>query len=417
MWNDTVEKAGTWWSPESKTRTAQFNRTHSKSYIKKTSVSNRRNSNGSYVPGWHFLTVKSITDTPVSGDVSVWYYGAARYQGGFTYTGGYQDYGSPFGWDNPTSTFAAMASCGATAYKKLRPDLPDFSLAQSVLEMKDAVLPMKNAIRGFLKREAAVNAARKAAGRSTLSKTGQWWLAIQFGWLPVLSDILKYIQAQKSAQGRLDKLIRDEGKPVRRRRDLPEFSYSDGPYYGQVHYSGPYADGVTPSFVTSGYGKGKASMSITTSTVQKVWCEGMFRWWLPDGPRTVEWHRRLLSRNTSTQLTPGVVYNLIPWTWLLDYFTNVGDFVDNTSQGMTDRLVADWVYVLMERTWKSERVIVQHVNTSEGGGSSAATIKGSLTISSKSRYAGSPFGFGVKESSLSPMQLSILGALGLSRLP
>jgi hypothetical protein len=53
------------------------------------------------------------------------------------------------------------------------------------------------------------------------------------------------------------------------------------------------------------------------------------------------------------QPTPSLIYNLTPWTWLIDYFTNLGDLYDNLSRGVEDRLIAEYFYLMHERTRKS----------------------------------------------------------------
>jgi len=114
---------------------------------------------------------------------------------------------------------------------------------------------------------------------------------------------------------------------------------------------------------------------------------------------------------------------VLPWSWLIDWFSNVGDVVSNASSNAVDNLTSNYAYVM-------ERIISKRIyhtdNTSKalsgcppwicfGGGfvGNCDTIHEKVT---KSRSgSGNPFGLGVKLGDLSGYQLGILAALGISR--
>lgn len=116
------------------------------------------------------------------------------------------------------------------------------------------------------------------------------------------------------------------------------------------------------------------------------------------------------------RVTPTDVYNAMPWSWLADYFTGLGDFVEAVSGGVEDRLAADYFYIMETQKWTTVTNATQGICVSpDSTGEARGTRIDSWSL--KTRIEGSPFGFGIKEIDLSPMQWSILGALGLSRLP
>jgi hypothetical protein len=115
--------------------------------------------------------------------------------------------------------------------------------------------------------------------------------------------------------------------------------------------------------------------------------------------------------------TPSAVYKAIPWTWLVDWFSNIGDVIANLDGGVADRLAADYMYLMNKITFQMARTSYGNYYSGVSWGSStpfsAECFQGAV---SKRRMRASQFGFGVKENELSLTQWSILGALGLSRL-
>jgi hypothetical protein len=117
-------------------------------------------------------------------------------------------------------------------------------------------------------------------------------------------------------------------------------------------------------------------------------------------------------------ITPRELYNIMPWSWLADYFTGLGDFINATSGGVADNLVIDYGYIMRTESWISSVETTQSFQGSLTGSNPkrvTASYKHSKTV--KGRGIASPFGWGIKQESLSAHQVSILGALGLSRLP
>jgi hypothetical protein len=279
---------------------------------------------------------------------------------------------------------------GAQAYAKLKPTKPELNLFTSIGELKDVPLMLK-----------------KRMETTGLSKVGNYHLGIQFGWLPMLRDIQDIVFKQRDTAKRLKQLLRDNGRPVRRRVQIAA-SISD-----PVIQSGAAYSAIRPTFQVYYY-KDTPTYSQTTYTVDRVWASGRFRYWLPDGPRDIEWTRKMLYALYGMYPSPSAVYNLIPWSWLVDWFTNAGFVIQNLDTGVADRLAADYSYVMRERA--TIRDSWSRVTFTDGKSEQTFNVSSSAVGISKYRAAGDPFGFNTNPNQLSGMQLSILGALGLSRL-
>jgi hypothetical protein len=115
-------------------------------------------------------------------------------------------------------------------------------------------------------------------------------------------------------------------------------------------------------------------------------------------------------------VTPGDVYAAMPWSWLIDWFTNAGDIISNLDAGVSDRMIMDYAYVMgTQRNFLRATCTGAFKATPDGGDAVATAVleQGWVT---KRRISATPFGFGVTEDSLTPGQLSILGALGGNKL-
>lgn len=118
-------------------------------------------------------------------------------------------------------------------------------------------------------------------------------------------------------------------------------------------------------------------------------------------------------------INPSSVYQMIPWTWLFDWFSNTGDIMYNLNQSMSNNLVAKYAYLMHEATYQTERTALwksRFLHRINGigetqymyGAGSSSTI-----VTCKNRIAGNPFGFNLTLPDFSSWQVSILLALGL----
>lgn len=371
--------------------------------------------NGHYVGGGPFISVK-VTRSVGGTNAVVWRpnWGKA-YSGMFT-IGVPDKIGPNLGWAYSQQAYNQLVNQGAVAWNKLRPDKPDFTFATSLYELKDMGPFLQNAVKG-IKKGMHEHLSSKGKKTSELSKSGQYFLAIQFGWLPLLSDIRKYVKAQKNGQQRLRQLIRDNGRPIRRSSTWNDFTNHYGG--GTSNYNSGSGAALQPTFVTQCYGPGPTYRRVHTNDSTKTWAEGVFRYHLPPGPRDVAWTKKMMRRIMGQRVTPDMIYNIMPWSWLVDYFTDLGTFISNVSPGVGDRLAADYAFVMKTEKWTSNRDGDAHVQGSktENANLLRPTAASSCTTTRKMRSVASPFGWGIKQSDLSPKQLAILGALGLSKLP
>ena len=283
------------------------------------------------------------------------------------------------------------ADWGPEAYAKMKPTKPEFDLGVSLGELREAPSMLSMRLKNAL----------QIGGSSAL--------AYQFGWKPLLRDILGLYHSQVFIQKRLKQLLRDNGRPVRRNIELVKPVRS-----GETRTEGESYGSFAPVLSTYFY----VSQPKFTTDIwfeDRVWASARFRYFLPDGPRDVKWKKRLLRELFGLKADPGVIYNLMPWSWLEDWFTNIGYVIDNCTVDIADRLAASHFYVMRTRSGNSRTHVRGQFRLKNGAPVSVSGHSWHQRIH-KSRVQGGPFEFAFNNNSLNATQLSILGALGLSRL-
>jgi hypothetical protein len=107
---------------------------------------------------------------------------------------------------------------------------------------------------------------------------------------------------------------------------------------------------------------------------------------------------------------PALIWELTPWSWLVDWCSNVGDIISSMDTGWAENLAAKYAFVMKSHT--EMYVSSSTVHLRDGDISDAWTFP----YEWKSREGASPFGFGLTGLDFSDRQWSILSTLGISRL-
>lgn len=275
---------------------------------------------GGYHHGGHYLrSYRAVTDTPdIPGDG--WGFDVLHEE----WLGGQQYYPNDGWWwfdgtvvdaikghsgylgqgldlpDAPSNGEVATMVMAAT-----NPSRPVVDLPIAVAELKDLPELIRDSGERFIR-----NARRQRPGRATAARAAGANLKYQFGIAPLASDLAKLTTFQSFVSKRVDRLKKLRDRGLRSTIQIGSYSNEKREYV---------------SLNSFGVGWGE---EIHFTTTQKVW--GHIRWF-PDGnhqmPSTDEEMRRL-AINATLGLTfdASTAWNLIPWSWLVDWFSNVGDY-------------------------------------------------------------------------------------------
>lgn len=308
---------------------------------------------------------------------------------------------------NIHSSDEVMNERGATAVARCKPTNSIANVASFLGELRSDGLPSLPFLHSLKSRTLS---AKNAGGE---------FLNYEFGWAPLVSDLQSFSKAVHSAGTVLKQFRRDNGRVVRRRYMFPLEKSTDAYTWNQYDparwYSYPtwasntfQAACTDPDWPTS-------NATLTRETVREVWFSGAFTYHIPvrhdvfsDLMRAAQQAQKL----SGLLPTPDQVWAVAPWSWAVDWFTNMGDIITNISDQRFYGLIMRYGYI-METISMKDTYTCDPVRLSDGQIITFPPI--SFVTVTKQRKKANPFGFGVTWEGLSPLQVSILTALGISR--
>lgn len=284
------------------------------------------------------------------------------------------------------------------------PTAPSVSLAQFIGELKDLPsIPLS----GLL---------RSDAGK--FRSIGSEYLNVEFGWKPFIADLIGAVEALRERSRVLTQYSRDSGTVVRRRRSTPsETSWSSGTK--QSTRSNPTLEAgysLWATGLTDQKDVYDSPVSIEDITTSRYMFSGAYTYHLPLPEGVIGKLERFeaeANRLLGTRLTPSVLWELAPWSWLVDWNGTIGEALSNASAFAGDELVLRYGYLMKETLQqRTYRCGPFHL-----GGRSTGVVSHILRRTTKERVRANPYGFTLSLSSYNERQWAILGALGMTRAP
>jgi hypothetical protein len=293
---------------------------------------------------------------------------------------------------------------------------PKASLAVTILELLSGDIP--TVTKNLRKHLYTLQSAKRAVGSD--------WLNVQFGWVPLLSDIKATVEVllklhmlllgsdsyRRTRAGDLGEWTRTTTSPPLSTAMLMGSPLAPG-NPGSSPYWKDYQNTGRPK-LTPGYLSGVGTWSRST----RITADFRFTAKYHRGARANDAERGFVERATELlglEITPAVLWELTPWTWLLDWASNLGSLASNLSLLDWSNVLLDYAYLtFVVKTessiiWTGPKTIAPGLTLSHGW------ISQGYTSEEKIREQASPYGFSVTWDGLNPFQLSILAALGMSR--
>lgn len=238
-------------------------------------------------------------------------------------------------------------------------------------------------------------------------RAGSEYLNLEFGWKPLVNDLRDLSKSIMETEALLKQLARDSGKRTRRRMSFPEVRTTD-------------VQSRSKNYLFLGNDPGSYDLmrqddgNTTTTSVTKTWFSGSFSYHYDPADLTnvsrIATQARILY---GLRLDPEVLWNLAPWSWLADWFVDVGPVLHNLSMFGQDGLVLNYGYIMQQR----DDVTTDNMRNVYTFGGPSGNLSSSFSLVSKRRMPATPFGFGVSFEGFTARQTAILGALGLTRRP
>lgn len=316
--------------------------------------------------------------------------------------------------DSASMSALELMSYGADGITRALSDIPDPQLFTFLGELKNDGLPTIPGSQAVQKISGLQDEVNKMIGKGRSksditqyltrllgkSAAGEF-LNFVFGILPTISDISSFIAVSVNRQAIESQMSAALKQQFRRERQLKLDSTTN---IGHSSFY-PQFDGST--IWTTDIG----SITTTVGKTQRVWFEGVFDHsaWTAGLSASLGGLYQELDRYGGIPSIQGV-WNLIPYTWLSDWFVNVGTMLANVNLLGKEGIFMRYGYVMCETSY--------HENHSWQGpiGGKPAYLTRDRDIVVKQRLRASPLGFGVKFPDLSGFQQAVLFAVGLNKL-
>lgn len=244
-----------------------------------------------------------------------------------------------------------------------------------------------------------------------LRAAGSEFLSAEFGWLPLLSDIKNTHESITIGNKIMENYSNSSGSVVHR-----EFAFDDIVTESSAVVATTRV--TTGGASISNFLGELAPVTRRRRTTTKRWFSGSFTYLggAPDQVRSCLGIGSKFDKLFGLTLTPDVLWELTPWSWAVDWFSNAGSVISNATSFGLAGLVMKYGYI-MEETSVVDTYSMPHCGLrpeliKAGGKVPEATV----TLVTKRRRQANPFGFGVNWDGLSPTQLAITAALGITRL-
>ncbi|DAD52042.1 maturation protein [ssRNA phage Gerhypos.4_53] len=393
-----------------------------------------------YREGGPFLSCKLTIDYPLRGIFGSGSFGNNnwRYDGGFTPPHP-SNFGYPFSSFTADSTFLNLDdelvqsygphadSYGAETWSRTKPKIETAGMFVALAELEDIPRMVETTGRGLRDAWSAIRTADSAV-RGELSRgdimrqvareplmqprtLADQFLNEQFAWIPFLNDVRNFGKTFAHQDSIADNLSLNNGRVVR--KHAPMITESSSSVLQEIDFVD--TTDIFPVAFPREMLSGPTTRTLIEETSISVGGMGAFQYYLPEWDKADNryysaWGRIMRELDTyGARISPYHLYQIIPWSWALDWVTGMGNYVSYLSDVMTDSLCAKYFFVKAKK--KTSRTLRYRIPFVFG----SADVSFTRSIEITERQPGSsPFSFDLPWSSLTPRQIAIAGALGLT---
>lgn len=337
-----------------------------------------------------------VSQSHGSGWSGMKYKYSSGYEAGEYYEGDYALSLPPnSAYAEPESDHSQCQSYGPTCWNKFKPGKPKVSATQTLWEARELA-----------------NLKEIATRVKRFRDLGKKYLAYEFGWKPFLSDVRNWYTSLVDVDRNIAQLRRDNGRWISRGGTL--FANTDST---SSTLSGSAALGkITPT-----YGVRNLHITVGSTYTERVWFKARFRYYIPGLSNPKTGRLRAIKHLYDLEIGPEQLWQILPWSWLADWFSNTGDVISNVMSAHDDQLVGQSAWVMRQASQSAYMSasfnLYQYTQTPEGSKTEypAKSASCTCTVMSKGRAGASPFGFNLSLPDFDARKIAILSALGISR--
>jgi len=235
-----------------------------------------------------------------------------------------------------------------------------------------------------------------------------------FGWVPFIKDVTQTLDNIINSDQKIRRIIDENGKDVRRRAKLLNHTESTNLGGNDLCLVSPGNTSYLQQCMA-----GQPRYEVWLDRTIEAHTVGRFRYYIPyfdmSSPLAQGMLGDVMRQLTlhGARVTPYNVYKATKWTWLLDWVSNAGRTISAVQDQALDNMAATYLYLCHTETKTYRFRQYLPFNAKSGG---PKTLEWSRVIDVKQRKeAEAPFGFGLSWEELTPKQLSLLAAIGITR--
>jgi len=220
-------------------------------------------------------------------------------------------------------------------FKEWSPNRRDYSLFRNIVELRDlprSIKSIQETVRSFRSLFASLGTKPKLRDsifelQGLVSRVPNEYLSYHFGWKQLVKDVKDLLALPDKLSKKYAFLIRRAGKPTtfRTKRNfntslsegVSGFDYDTSPY--------EYSSNITHK--------------LERETELRLVINATFDFPPPDG---ISFKSHRFWEEIGAVPRPTDIYNLIPWSWLVDWFTGLGNYVEVIDNINRDPTLINW---------------------------------------------------------------------------
>jgi hypothetical protein len=228
-----------------------------------------------------------------------------------------------------------MADKALSMFKDWSPNRRDYSLFRNAVELRDiprSINSLNDTLRNFRTLFTSLGSKPKLRDsvfdlRKTAHDLSGEYLSFHFGWKQTYKDLMDLLALPEKMSKKYSFLIKRAGKPTtfRTKRNFPS-ALAEG-VSGFDYDTSPYEYGVS------------LSHRLERETELRLVINATFDFPPPAG---ISFRAYRFLDSIGAVPRPTDIYNLIPWTWLLDWFTGLGNYVEVIDNIAREDALINW---------------------------------------------------------------------------
>jgi len=304
----------------------------------------------------------------------------------------------------------SMGTWGDKAWSRTKPKLEKASGFVFGRESRDIPKMLMTSAAAFGWKFKSMGGRFSSTGVMTPHYVADQFLNQQFGWMPFISDLRKFNDLINDYSKLKYELTAKNGKWVRQRVTLQTETISTRLAFGTGAW-------CSPGLWNTTWCSTKAQWELFQEVETSVTAVGCFKFYRPefdssDDKYMSKWNEIMRMITLSGfRVNPINIYKSTPWTWAMDWVSNLGDHIGQLNDELVDSIANKYLYVM-----QSKKTTRRHHEVYPFKNSPTLALDFERVIESKERQEGtSPYGFSLTPEDLSPRQLLIALALGVMR--